>query len=296
MLCGEKISSLRKSKGMTQTELGEKLNVTYQAVSKWERDESLPDFETMSKLAKLFGVPLTYFEDNGDAADNTVAYSAESQEAAADAEPAETVYTPKVLGVCTQCGKILTEGEQVPDKPKLICKNCNEQNVNKQKQEEADRKHKIQMDKMVVDSTFNKRLIWACIVAGVISVGWLITGIVSVSIYGHNYSSGEIAGAIAIVIVSAIAAFSWIFQLFWDGIVREVTLFGGKVIKLPGIIFSADLDGLIFLLVMKILFFIITCVVFVFTMAATIVAGMVVSLFTFIPTVIKIKNRNEDIL
>lgn len=295
MLCGEKISSLRKSKGMTQTELGEKLNVTYQAVSKWERDESLPDFETMSKLAKLFGVPLTYFEDNDDAA-NTSADNATATEAVTAQETeSAAVGTPKVLGVCTQCGKILTEGEQVPDKHKLICKNCNEQNIDKANKEEADRKRKIQMDVMVVNSTFNKRLIWACIVAGVISVGWLITGFVGVGL-NKNLNSGEIAIGVFLTIAIGIAAFSWIFQLFWDGIVREVTIAGGKVIRLPGIIFSADLDGLVFLVVMKVLFFILTCVIFLFTMAATIVAGMVVSLFTFIPTVIKIKNRNEDIL
>ena len=43
---GEKIASLRKAKGMTQAELGAELNVTFQAVSKWERGESYPDFAT----------------------------------------------------------------------------------------------------------------------------------------------------------------------------------------------------------------------------------------------------------
>lgn len=66
MTCGEKISDLRKKRGMTQDDLGKAMNVSYQAVSKWERGESQPDFETMSKIAKLFGVPIGYFEEGGE--------------------------------------------------------------------------------------------------------------------------------------------------------------------------------------------------------------------------------------
>lgn len=48
---GETIASLRKEKGMTQNKLAEKMNVTDRAVSKWERDLSCPDINTISKLA-----------------------------------------------------------------------------------------------------------------------------------------------------------------------------------------------------------------------------------------------------
>lgn len=48
------ISSLRKAKGMTQLELAEKMGVTDKAVSKWERDLSYPDINTIPKLADLF--------------------------------------------------------------------------------------------------------------------------------------------------------------------------------------------------------------------------------------------------
>ena len=53
---GETIASLRKEKGMTQNELAEKMNVTDKAVSKWERDLSCPDINTISKLADVLGV------------------------------------------------------------------------------------------------------------------------------------------------------------------------------------------------------------------------------------------------
>lgn len=53
---GMMISSLRKEKGMTQSELAEKMGVTDKAVSKWERDISCPDVNTIPKLAELFGI------------------------------------------------------------------------------------------------------------------------------------------------------------------------------------------------------------------------------------------------
>lgn len=53
---GGMIASLRKAHHMTQAQLAEKMGVTDKAVSKWERDLSCPDIESLPKLAELFGV------------------------------------------------------------------------------------------------------------------------------------------------------------------------------------------------------------------------------------------------
>lgn len=53
---GEMISTLRKEQGMTQAGLAEKMNVTDKAVSKWERDLSCPDINSLPKLAEIFSV------------------------------------------------------------------------------------------------------------------------------------------------------------------------------------------------------------------------------------------------
>jgi len=50
---GKKIAALRKEKGMTQDEIAEKLNVSPQAVSKWENDISYPDIMLLPKIAQL---------------------------------------------------------------------------------------------------------------------------------------------------------------------------------------------------------------------------------------------------
>ena len=53
---GTTIASLRKEKGMTQMELAEQLGVTDKAVSKWERDLSCPDVNSLPTLAKVLGI------------------------------------------------------------------------------------------------------------------------------------------------------------------------------------------------------------------------------------------------
>ena len=53
---GMMIASLRKEKRMTQIELAEKMGVTDKAVSKWERDISFPDINTLPKLAEVFDI------------------------------------------------------------------------------------------------------------------------------------------------------------------------------------------------------------------------------------------------
>ena len=42
-MIGEKLSKLRKENGISQEQLAEKLNISSQAISKWENNESLPD-------------------------------------------------------------------------------------------------------------------------------------------------------------------------------------------------------------------------------------------------------------
>lgn len=56
MTLGMMISSLRKDKGMTQLELANLMNVTDKAVSKWERDLSCPDINSLPKLAEALEV------------------------------------------------------------------------------------------------------------------------------------------------------------------------------------------------------------------------------------------------
>ena len=55
---GRKILSLRKSRNMTQVNLADKLGITYQAVSSWERGNSMPDIEKLPEISKLFEISI----------------------------------------------------------------------------------------------------------------------------------------------------------------------------------------------------------------------------------------------
>ena len=52
----EKLTSLRKQKGLSQEELGEKLNVTRQTISKWELGQTSPDTNKLTEIANFFEV------------------------------------------------------------------------------------------------------------------------------------------------------------------------------------------------------------------------------------------------
>ena len=60
MTFGEKLQDIRKKAGMSQDALAEKLDVSRQAVSRWERDETLPETEKVIAMADLFGVTTDY--------------------------------------------------------------------------------------------------------------------------------------------------------------------------------------------------------------------------------------------
>ena len=55
---GEKLYNHRKNAGLSQEELAEKIGVSRQAVSKWERDESSPDTNNLIALARLYNISI----------------------------------------------------------------------------------------------------------------------------------------------------------------------------------------------------------------------------------------------
>ena len=56
MKFNEKLIELRKKEGLSQEELGYKLNVTRQTVSKWELGQTTPEMEKLVEMSKIFNV------------------------------------------------------------------------------------------------------------------------------------------------------------------------------------------------------------------------------------------------
>lgn len=61
----EKLTCLRQKKGLSQMELAETLDVSRQAVSKWEMGETRPTTENLKRLSQLYGVPMDTLLDDG---------------------------------------------------------------------------------------------------------------------------------------------------------------------------------------------------------------------------------------
>ncbi|MCL1880500.1 MAG: helix-turn-helix domain-containing protein [Actinomycetia bacterium] len=106
----ERLAKRRRSAGYSQETLAEKLGVTRQAVSKWERSESSPDTDNLIALAKLYGVSLddllyvdesiaddVSFEQNDKAGRSAEWCSSrsDSQASQAEAAPGATEHTEK---------------------------------------------------------------------------------------------------------------------------------------------------------------------------------------------------------
>lgn len=91
MALGEKLTQARKAAGLTQADVAAKLNVSRQAVSRWESGQSKPSTEKLLALGELYGVSI-------DQLLNTGSVEAPAVEAAPDlseAEPTEAVIPKK---------------------------------------------------------------------------------------------------------------------------------------------------------------------------------------------------------
>ncbi len=69
-MIGEKIKNKRKELNLTQEYLAKELNISRQAVSKWEKGLSEPSMDNLLKLSEIFGVDIDYFKKDSDLEDS----------------------------------------------------------------------------------------------------------------------------------------------------------------------------------------------------------------------------------
>ena len=72
MTLGEKLKSARKSIGLTQGQLAEKLLVSRLAITKWEAGKGMPDIENLKQLSKLLNISIDSLLDSGENIDLSV--------------------------------------------------------------------------------------------------------------------------------------------------------------------------------------------------------------------------------
>ena len=96
MIFADKLMDLRKKNGWSQEELAEKLNVSRQAVSKWESAQSVPDMNRIIQLSELFGVSTDYLlKDEMEQADVSRETASDSLIRTVDMEEANTFLKTK---------------------------------------------------------------------------------------------------------------------------------------------------------------------------------------------------------
>lgn len=98
LISASNIIKLRTGAGLTQAELGEKLNYSDKTISKWERGEAIPDAYVLTQMAEIFGVTVDYLLSSHDAWKSPEQQAARQEEAGYSVN---MIIAISVLGVWT---------------------------------------------------------------------------------------------------------------------------------------------------------------------------------------------------
>ena len=101
LISASNIIKLRTRAGLTQAELGEKLNYSDKTISKWERGEAIPDAYVLTQMAELFGVTVDYLVSSHDAWESPEQQEEEEPRQAERHYSINVIIAISVLGVWT---------------------------------------------------------------------------------------------------------------------------------------------------------------------------------------------------
>lgn len=229
---GKNIMEFRRKNNLTQSELGQKLSISAQAVSKWEKGLSEPDIDTIKKMCEIFSCTINELTDAGAAVGGSGQNIAAAEHSSPPAEPVI------ILGYCSDCNKPLHKPDEYKVVPggagapqTVLCNKCHLKKQYKNASFEYD-EHRRER---------NRSFIWAGLAAGAAFIILLVAGIVTAN-YLLAFGGG---------IVLAYVAFALVSQLFWDNAVTECMGFFCRSFRMPGLIFSLDLDGIIWFICVK---------------------------------------------
>lgn len=282
MRFSEKLKELRTASGLTQRELAEQMHVSFQTISKWESGINEPDFATLKELAKVLST--TTSELLGEEPTPVV-------ETGGGEQPATTS-----IGCCSECGTSISGNSKYHRVEKvspsgvkeivLVCDKCylaHENSVNKRIK---DINESIKKDeKRFVHRSRSKSLIAGIIVGVLGAIATLVFCII-------NYSSYGIGTTIVAPLLIGYTLLATIYCLFSDTYISDVFLdVAGWSIKFPGLIFSFDLDGLAWLIVMKIAFAILGFLISVGVFLLAVAISALLSFFSFIPLLLHKQNN-----
>ncbi len=101
LVVASNLIKLRQKAGMTQAELGEKLNYSDKTVSKWERGESVPDAYSLMRLAQIYGLTVDELLHDDTAWQDPAAKARAEEKAAAPTFSSGMVTLVAIVGIWT---------------------------------------------------------------------------------------------------------------------------------------------------------------------------------------------------
>ncbi len=290
MTLGGKIKKLRNEKGLTQKELADQLHVSFQTVSKWENDENEPDIATIKEFTKLFGCTLDYLlnDEDEEQKEESVPEIVEEEKPQEEA-PKTIIIHQKELHVCARCNKDIPEDELVSEDvtrkerygrstrtvsigQTYYHKHCLEE-VKRERERAAQRLKDERASR-------NKKVVWGWSIAGgavALTIALLVMLLVP--------ACQEVIQPGFAVLYSFIASygiFSMLYCIISGSYIGDVFVWcAGLSIKFPGLIFTWDLGGFAWLIVMKILFAVLGFIIGVLALLFAIVLSAALGAISF---------------
>ena len=241
-MISENIKNLRKEKGLTQKELADLLHVTAQAVSRWEQGDVEPSVDTISNMAKIFGVTTDEVIDGPD--------KKPQPEVITEVKEKVVIEQSKpVLAVCEHCKKPIFESDDLVintisqgrghQSTQYLCLDCDLKIKAEKKMDEIN----------YASSQRIKSFIWGTVSAAAVLVCMIL--------FGGEFLSG--AEQILVTILATALTFTFVSCIFLKNNFMG-DMFTGIAewgfVSFPGLIFSFDLGGFIWLIGMKLLFWV----------------------------------------
>lgn len=287
MTLGQKIKKFRNEKHLTQKDLADQLNVSFQTVSKWENDENEPDIYTLKELSKTFNCSLDCLLSNEEE-DNVVSESKE--------EPKEVPVIKETIvihqneaHVCAKCGKDIPEDDLVSEditKTERVGRTTRTVSVGQTyyhkdclEQVKKERAKQAAIAKRIKASKTRKISYGWGIAAGVVALVVSLLVLLLVSPYKETLKP---IFSVLISVGVGYGIFSMIYCILSGSYIGDVFFWcAGLTVKFPGLIFSWDLDGFMWLIGMKILFAILGFLIGVGALLLAIVLSSVLSIVSF---------------
>ena len=179
------------------------------------------------------------------------------------------------IGVCKDCGLTVTQENVGQKSPIVLCKTCLNARTAEQRRREAEARAAQEASKRQAREVINRRRGWSYTIAGLVAAGFIA---LMVYLMMGNFSLPMLAATVG----GSYVVFSFIFCLFYDCAVQEVVAdWFSKSISWPGLIFEFDVDGCLWYIGMKILFFVLGALFGILVGSVGIAIGMIISPFVF---------------